>query len=121
MPVNEDRGLIYFQFGFGAKRRCENFLLTTFPANTQRLALALFSKNPMVYAGYQRGRGRRRKWKGERGRIQVIRNYFRTSFALGCIKDDSIKLTVSYESPFVCRESMTLRVGRMLRVKPTIG
>jgi len=33
----------------------------------------LFSKNPMMYAGHKRGR--RRKWKEERGRIQVIRNY----------------------------------------------
>jgi hypothetical protein len=84
--VGEDRGLIsimmLFRFSSGSngiiwirrrRRRCKNFMLTTFPANTQRLALTLLSKNPMVYAGYQRGR--RRKWKGERGRIQVIRSY----------------------------------------------
>jgi hypothetical protein len=53
-------------------RRRKNFMLTTLPTNTQRLALALFSKNPIVYTGYQRGR---RKWKGERGRMQVVRNY----------------------------------------------
>ncbi len=38
-------------------------MLTTFPANTQGLTIALLFKNPMMYAGHQRGR------------IQVIKNY----------------------------------------------
>jgi hypothetical protein len=42
-------------------------MLITLPANTQGLTIALLFKNPMMYAGHQRGR--ERKWKGERGRI----------------------------------------------------